>query len=306
MLPQFLTQKVMKLGSVLWNLVKDMYLKRGHTPCWRHSAARHVFCLSLLAALFVLTDTQMLGQEAAVPNSPGTVLIAQEIQTANPQSNEQTPPTASPTKADSEEKSVDPNRKIQTKRILGVIPNYRSVSADTQLPPQSFKDKFWLATQDSFDYSSFILAGAIAGVGQAQNSYPEFHQGAAGYGRYFWHSFADQAVGNYFTEAIVPSLTKEDSRYYTLGHGNFFHRSGYAVSRLFITRTDSGGRTFNFSEIGGNLAGAAVSDTYYPSRERTWTKTQQKWFLQVGLDGVFNVCKEFWPDINRAIFHQKY
>lgn len=221
--------------------------------------------------------------------------------TSNPRETEQ-----SPSQAPDSPSSVKSQKKVQTKRILGVIPNYRSVSADTQLPPQSFKDKFVLATQDSFDYSSFILAGAIAGVAQIQHSYPEFHQGAAGYGRYYWHAFADQAVGNYFTEAVVPSLSREDSRYYTLDHGGIFRRSGYAVSRLFVTRTDSGGRTFNFSEIGGNLAGSAVSNTYYPSRERTWTKTQQKWFAQVGLDGVFNIFKEFWPDINRSVFHQKY
>jgi hypothetical protein len=194
----------------------------------------------------------------------------------------------------------------QPKRILWIIPNYRSVSANTQLPPLTLKKKFWLATQDSFDYSSFLVAGMIAGSAQAKNSTPEFRQGAAGYGRYYWHSFADQAVGNYFTEAIVPGATRQDPRYYTLGHGGFFRRTGYAVSRLLITRTDSGGRNFNFSEIIGNGAGAGVSDLYYPARERTWTKTGQKWLTQVGLDGGFNILKEFWPDIDRAVFRGHY
>jgi hypothetical protein len=194
----------------------------------------------------------------------------------------------------------------QSKRILWIFPNYRAVSADTQLPPLSLKDKFWLATQDSFDYSSFISAGIIAGVGQGNKSYPEFGQDAKGYGRYYWHAMADQAVGNYLTEAIVPAATHEDPRYYTLGHGGFIKRIGYAVSRLLVTRTDSGGRTINLSEIVGNGAGAGISDLYYPSRERTWTKTGQKWVTQIALDGVFNIVKEFWPDINHAIFHGKY
>jgi hypothetical protein len=194
----------------------------------------------------------------------------------------------------------------QSKRILWIFPNYRAVSANTQLPPLSLKDKFWLATQDSFDYSSFISAGIIAGVSQANKSYPEFGQGAKGYGRYYWHAMADQAVGNYLTEAIVPVVTHEDPRYYTLGHGGFFKRTGYAVSRLLITRTDAGGRAFNFAEIVGNGAGAGISDTYYPARERTWTKTGQKWLTQVALDGAFNILKEFWPDINHAVFHSKY
>jgi hypothetical protein len=194
----------------------------------------------------------------------------------------------------------------QSKRILWIFPNYRAVSANTQLPPLALKDKFWLATQDSFDYSSFVSAGMVAGFSQANRSYPEFGQGAKGYGRYYWHAVADQAVGNYLTEAIVPAVTHEDPRYYTLGHGGFFKRSGYAVSRLLITRTDAGGRTFNFAEIVGNGAGAGISDTYYPGRERTWTKTGQKWVTQVALDGVLNILKEFWPDINHAVFHSKY
>ena len=194
----------------------------------------------------------------------------------------------------------------QSKRILGIFPNYRAVSADTQLPPLPLRKKFWLASQDSFDYSSFITAGMLAGVAQAKDSTPEFGHGGAAYGRYYWHAVADQAVGNYMTEAIFPTLTREDPRYYTLGHGGFLKRSRYAISRLLITRTDSGGSTVNFSELIGNGAGAAISNTYYPSRERTWTKTGQKWVAQIGLDGAFNILKEFWPDINRIVFRSKY
>lgn len=194
----------------------------------------------------------------------------------------------------------------QSKRILGIFPNYRAVSADTQLPPLSLKNKFWLATQDSFDYSSFVTAGMLAGISQAKNSTPEFRQGSKGYGRYYWHAVADQAVGNYLTEAIFPAVTREDPRYYTLGHGGFLKRTRYAVSRSLVTRTDSGRSTINISEIVGNGAGAGISNLYYPSRERTWTKTGQKWITQIALDGVFNIVKEFWPDVNHLIFHGKY
>jgi hypothetical protein len=200
--------------------------------------------------------------------------------------------------------SKDDSEGKQPKRILWIIPNYRAVSANTNLPPLPPKGKLWLATQDSFDYSSFVLAGIVAGIGQARNSTPEFGEGA--YPKYLWHTFVDQAVGNYFTEALLPIATRQDPRYYTLGHGGFFRRSGYALSRLLITRTDSGGRNFNFSEIVGNGAGAGLSNLYYPAQERTWTKTGQKWLLQVGIDGVFNVAKEFWPDIDHAVFHGHY
>lgn len=256
-----------------------------------------------------------LSSQTSPPASAGTTLTGQPDQqsTSAPASSSQ-PQTGTKAKrqtaggtspSSNAPQSKDDSEGQQPKRILYIIPNYRAVSANTQLPPLSLKSKFVLATQDSFDYSSFIVAGMFAGIGQAKNSTPEFHQGAAGFGRYYWHSFADQAVGNYFTEAIVPAVTREDPHYYTLGHGGFFRRTGYAVSRLVITRTDSGGRTFNFSEIIGNGAGAGISDLYYPSPERTWTKTGQKWLTQIALDGVFNILKEFWPDIRRDVFRHR-
>jgi hypothetical protein len=270
------------------------------------------FSVGAVAAVLPITfSLAPLYAQTLLPDAPSAVLMAQHdqqsgsAQTSSPSPESTGKPQAQADPASSVNATPSDTGLKQPKRILWVIPNYRAVSADTHLPPLSLKNKFWLATQDSFDYSSFIFAGMLAGVGQAQNSYPEFRQGAAGYGRYYWHSFADQAVGNYFTEAIVPAITREDPRYYTLGHGGFFPRTGYAITRLLVTRTDSGGRTFNFSEIVGNGAGAGVSNLYYPSRYSTWTKTGQKWLTQCALDGVFNVFKEFWPNISHSVLRQK-
>jgi len=193
----------------------------------------------------------------------------------------------------------------QTKRILWVIPNYRAVSTSAHLAPLSVKEKFWLATQDSFDYSSFIFNGMLAGIAMANDSEPSFGQGAAGYNIYYAHTFADSTIENYMTEAILPTLVKQDPRYYTLGHGGFFKRTAYSVSRLFITRTDSGRNTFNFSEIVGAGAAAGIGDAYYPSQSNPLVKTYQRWGTQIALDGAGDVLKEFWPEINRAIFHNK-
>jgi hypothetical protein len=194
----------------------------------------------------------------------------------------------------------------QTRRILGIIPNFRSVSADQKLPALAMREKFKLTIEDSFDYSSFIYVGLLAGVSQAENSYPEFHNGAPAFARYYWHNFADTVNGNLMTEFLMPVATREDPRYYTLGHGGFFKRTRYSVSRLLITRTDRGGLAPNFSEIVGNGAASGLADLYYPSPERTWTKTGQRWVTQVGLDGFSDLIKEFWPDVNSKFFHNKY
>ena len=266
------------------------------------------------AILFaLLSGTAASGQgclnATSTPNPPGQTNSASNASAtsaplASAAPNAPAPSTSASTASANSPQGDDASDGQQTKRIFWIIPNYRAVSANCQLPPLSVKDKFVLATQDSFDYSSFIVAGMLAGYSMAIKSTPEFHQGAAGYGRYYWHSFTDQAVGNYFTEAIVPSITHEDPRYYTLGHGGFIHRTGYAISRLVVTRPDSGGSTFNFSEIVGNGAAAGISNLYYPSRERTLGNTASKWASQIGVDGIANILKEFWPDIAHNVFHK--
>jgi hypothetical protein len=193
----------------------------------------------------------------------------------------------------------------QTKRILGIFPNFRAVSANVHLPPQPVKEKFLTATQDSFDYSALFIPGIVAGYNQATNDTPEFGQGAAGYGRYYWHAFVDQANENYFVEFIGPVITHEDTRYYTLGTGGFWKRAGYSLSRAVITRNDAGHDTFNISEVVGAGAAAGVSNLYYPSRDRDFGNTADRWGQNVGIDAATFLVHEFWPDINHALFHGK-
>ena len=202
-------------------------------------------------------------------------------------------------------KPQDEQEGRQTNRIMGVVPNFGAVSANTQLPPLTTKGKFWLATEDSFDYSAFIWTGILAGQEFALNNYPEFGQGAAGYGRYYWHTFVDGVSGTYFTEAIVPWITHEDPRYYTMGHGGFFRRTYYALSRVVITRTDSGRATFNWSEMGGNALEAGLANTYYPPEERGAHQTAVNWGAQIESAALNNIAKEFWPDVRQFLFGKK-
>jgi hypothetical protein len=193
----------------------------------------------------------------------------------------------------------------QTKRILGIFPNFRAVSSETHLPPQSVKEKFVTASEDSFDYSAFVLPAVLAGYSEATNATPEFGKGGAGYGRYLWHTFVDQTSENYWVEFIMPTVTHEDTRYYTLGPGGGgkLKRMGYALSRVVVTRNDEGHDTFNASEVIGAGAAAGISNLYYPTPERTFSNTADKWGVNVGVDAAAFVVREFWPDINHALFH---
>ena len=193
----------------------------------------------------------------------------------------------------------------QTKRMFWIIPNFAAVSADTQLPPLTTREKYTLALQDSVDYSSFVWAGMLAGQSMALRSYPELGNGMAGYSRYYWRAFADQASGSFFTEAFIPAITHEDPRYYTLGHGGFFHRVKYSLLRIVVTKTDSGGTGFNYSEVGGNALEAGLSNLYYPPEERSLHNTAMNWVAQLEAASINNIVREFWPDIRHKVLRQK-
>jgi hypothetical protein len=259
--------------------------------------------------LSLTIETQAPGQPVTVAgltsiapvSSPDSVLP--DDPAANVQQQAQEGSTSAAAKTNPQTDPLAQGR--QTKRILYVIPNFRAVSADQHLPPQTVKEKFKTGMLDSLDYSSFIFVGAQAGAAMATNSYREFGQGAKGYGRYYWHTLADTINENTWVEFIVPSILHQDTRYYTLGKGEFGKRIGYAFSRVLITRTDSGHRAINYSEIVGAGAASGISNLYYPSQERNFTKTYQRWITNLAIDGGVFVFKEVWPDINNAIFHQK-
>ena len=204
-----------------------------------------------------------------------------------------------------QQNSLDNGQLPQTKRILGIIPNFRSVSTDEKLPPQSVKEKFLTATADSFDYSSIFIPAMFAAYSMGTDAYPEFGDGAEGYGQYFWHAAVDQTIENYMVEFVFPVVARQDTRYYTLGRGGFFKRTGYALSRAAITRSDSGREEFNISEVAGAGASAGLSSLYYPSQERTFGNIASSWGIDVAIDAASFVAKEFWPDINHRLFHQK-
>ena len=189
------------------------------------------------------------------------------------------------------------------KRVLGVLPNYRTANETAIYTPITAKQKLTIGAKDSFDYPLVMLAGVLAGFGQLTNQNPSFGQGLAGYGRRLGTSYADQAIGNMMTEAMYPSLLHEDPRYFRRGHGSIGSRTWYALTRVMVTRTDSGGRRFNFSEWMGNATAVAISNSYYPDY-RTAGANAAKLGQQVGTDALSQVLKEFWPDIKRKFSHK--
>ena len=191
-------------------------------------------------------------------------------------------------------------QKPESKRILGIIPNFRTAQFPNPYQPLSTKAKFKIATQDSFDRGTIALGLLFGAQGMWSKSNPSFGQGATGYVRYASTSFADFVIGDYMTEAIFPTMLHQDPRYFRRGTGGGLSRFGYAVGQIFWTHNDNGRTGFNFSEIGGNAAAVAISNAYYADN-RTVGNAVEKLGVQVGVDAASNVLKEFWPDLSRKL-----
>jgi hypothetical protein len=266
--------------------------------------------IRVVLVLFILL-TPAIGWSQTQP--PDNSIPLENVQQSSPPPSNPapTPPpdkpkAATPDQAPDAQNKKDDSPAQQTKRMLWVVPNFGAVNANTQLPPMSTREKFVLAAQDSVvDYSSYTWAGILAGQAMILNSDPELGRGIAGYGRYYWRTFTDGVSGTFFTEAIVPAITHEDPRYYTMGKGGFFRRTGYAISRAFVTKTDSGGTSFNWSEVVGNGLEAGLSNAYYPPEERGLHQTALNWGTQMESAVLNHIFQEFWPDIRKNLFRQK-
>jgi hypothetical protein len=193
---------------------------------------------------------------------------------------------------------------VESKRILGIIPNNRTWPSLKEYKPLTSKEKFAIARQDSFDRGTVVLAAAFAADAQLSNAERSFGQGVEGYAHYFGTSYADLVIGNYMSEAIYPALLHQDPRYFRRGIGSGWSRMGYAVGQIFWTHTDSGRTQFNYSEILGNSTAVAISNAYYPDN-RDVGDAVEKFGLQIGVDMASNVLKEFWPDVSRK-FSKKH
>lgn len=267
-----------------------------------------VLCLALALSQFApaqtaaldpaaLADSDADGGETAVP-TPETA--PPEVASPEPVAGEPGPIEASPVE------SLQPLQDPVSKRLFGFIPNYRADQDASTYTPLTAAEKFRIARSDSFDWPNyFLLAGyalqsqLAAGGGFAHNG------GFAGFGEFYARGFGDQVIGNYLTEAILPTMLHEDPRYFRLGAGSFWHRVGYATSRLFVTRLDNGRVGFNISEVAGNVGVVTLTSLYYPDG-RSAGEAGERYAMQLGNDAISNLLTEFWPDIKHHLRFRRH
>jgi hypothetical protein len=284
-------------------------------------AVKFAVCL-ILASCFPLLSAaqQTTPQNSDSQQTPSSTQSTPSTQSQPPASTQQ--PTGNDNdKEQDKNKPQTPNEQgkvagTSNDRLFYTLPNFLTLQKG-HLPPLSVKDKFKVVALGTFDPVEFPWWGVIAALDQADNSERAFGQGWGAYAQRYGTVAGDSMVENFMVGAVFPSILHQDPRFYQSGKGGFFRRTGYSISRIFVTLGDSGHTQFNFSEVLGAGTAAAISTyTYHPrhniistpsnprlfiSSDRNFDNVISTWGTQLSLDTMTLVIKEFWPDIHRKI-----
>jgi carboxypeptidase family protein len=181
----------------------------------------------------------------------------------------------------------------EKQRVLGFVPNFYVTYNPAALPLTS-KQKFELAWKATVDPMNFGITGAIAGLEQADNAFSGYGQGAQGYAKRYGASYADFVASAYIGGAILPSLLKQDPRYFYKGTGSKRSRAMYAIANAVICKGDNGHWQANYSAILGSLAAGGISNLYYPAADRQGASlTFENALIGIGATAVSNILQEF-------------
>jgi len=188
-------------------------------------------------------------------------------------------------------------------RLFGVMPTY-SVSNNKTPVALSSTAKFHLFIKDTIDPFTITYTAFFAGIQHVNHEPPEYGQGAAGYGKRLGTGLADVISSGFFRAYLFPSLLHQDPRYFREGSGPSKKRFAHAFIRPFVTRTDRGGRAFDWSGMLGLLAASSLSNAYYPAHDRGLEPTFERAAMGIPFSVIDHLVDEFGPDLEKK-FHWK-
>ena len=252
--------------------------------------------------LFISAGTlpHAIGQTTATqPAAPAPA------QTQNSTNNAPQPPDEQQ-KTD-EQKKTDENaailKKEQSQRILSVIPNFGTTNRRTP-PPLTPEQKFHLFAKSAFDPVELAVTGMQAAISQGNDEFPEYGQGAAGYGKRYGATLADEVSSGFFTDYFYPVIFKQDPRYYRLGEGSVGRRLVYALKQEVICHNDHGRHSPSWENAFGALTSGGLSNIYYPPSDRGFGLTMSRTGISAAYGTLAGVVDEFYPDIHHWLFHR--
>jgi hypothetical protein len=280
-------------------------------PFHTSASTRRRFCRTLVVLIGIalaLRGPSILFAEAPdIP--PGLILpdapIPQDSAATTPQANNSQPPQDEADKKKQERNAAEGElHQEEHQHLMGFIPYFNTVFGDTA-PPLTPSQKFELAFKRSITPLTFIGAGLIAGIGQANNSFPKYGQGAQGYGKRFGAQYVDTFDSNMIGSAIFPVILHQDPRYYRMGTGGFRKRFWYSLSTAVRTKGDDGKWQPGFSTILGSFAAGGISNLYFPPPNRGAGLTLERGSLQIAERALSLMFDEFLPDIQQRLFRSK-
>jgi hypothetical protein len=216
---------------------------------------------------------------------------------------QQTPAAAAPAQPSPPAPTEQTQAPKDPQRPLGVLPQF-GVTYQHDAPPLRTSQKFRVWWRTAVDPATITIAGIEAGVGQAQNSFSGYGQGAQGYGKRFGAALADEASSGFFSNFFYSTIFKEDPRYFRVGEGSIKHRFWNSVTQEFVCHTDAGGRSFSYENVLGAFSSGALSNAYYPDSDRGFGLTMSRSGTALALGSAGGLLNEFWPDIRNKLFHK--
>jgi len=212
----------------------------------------------------------------------------------------QQPPSALPENPQPKPDQSDQNQpKNPLEASLGLIAKRSYVFPEIAFTPGPLTptQKFKLFLNRSTSPAQIFSSVAGAGIGQANDSLPGYGQGWNGYGKRFGSSLASSTASNLFGTYLLPSMLREDPRYFVKLTGGWKGRVGHALARVVVIRTDQGGYKYNLPQTLGPLMAEGLANVYLPQGERTAGKTFTRFGIRIGWGAAGNLVKEYWADI---------
>jgi hypothetical protein len=255
-----------ELGAAVVDAAVTMTTADGASPHTATTDAQGVFSFSEVAPGSYIVRVDVAG---FTPFSSGTVTVGADMGPVTVPRIVLTVAglSASVTVRSTEAVAEEQIKDQQRQRFLGVMPNFY-VSYVPDAAPLTSRQKFTLAAHESFDWTAFAGASIAAAIDQSTSAHPGFGDGASGYAKRWAASFVDNRTGDLLSHYVFASLLHQDPRYFYQGTGTTQSRLVHALGSAFVARSDRGTLMPNYAYMLGNVGAAALSNMYYPKRER--------------------------------------
>jgi hypothetical protein len=238
--------------------------------------------------------------------TPPPVPAAAPSQTGGTQGSSSSQPAAQQPVAEKSqhEKAEEQIKEQEKQRLVGVLPQF-NISYRADAVSMTAGQKMKLALRSTTDPMAFGVAFVVAGYHEAMHDDIGFPWGIKGYGERSGAAYLDAFDGNMLGNGILPSILHQDPRYFRLGHGTFTHRLLYSLATNVICKHDNSHKWEpNYSNIGGNIIGGAISNLYYPPTNSGISQTFSNGLIVTAEGGFGSIFDEFWPDISRKLLHK--